>query len=69
MFTDIYPSINVRLNNTSSHFFQQMLIVSFIETQCGSFIEGYDSHLAHYGFISTAQFALTVEFSKKKLAF
>lgn len=27
MFTDIYPSINFRLNNTSSQFFQQMLVV------------------------------------------
>lgn len=33
----IYPSINSRLNNTFPYFFQQMLVMPFIETKCGSF--------------------------------
>lgn len=48
----IDPSINLRLNNTSTQFVQQNLVMPFIEKQCGSFFEGYDLHLAHYGIIS-----------------
>lgn len=57
--------MNSRLNNTFTYFFQQMLVMPFIETQCGLFFEGYFSHLAPYGFISK-RFALTVGFQKKE---